>query len=190
MERKRWRSSLMATVIGIMLMGLVGAAHGTVKYTATDMGPNGDGMYIWQYDYFVTASQPFTDFYITFAYDNYYSLSLNNLISDTPLPSNPDWAISLTLTGPATYQNGVYNAVINSGSQGPGEVISGFSVQFVSATPTDQSYVIYDNRNAENSIQVESDTTVPTPEPSTWMLLTLSLGTIFFARRKLTGRVG
>ena len=183
MKQKRWRSGLMAMVMSLMFVGLTGAAHGSVQYTASDRGPNGDGRDIWQYDYFVTSSQPFTDFYVTFAYSNYDSLSLTDLISSANLPANPDWAISLTPTNSVSYQDGVYNAVIASGSQGAGQTISGFSVQFVSAAPTDQTYSIYNNSG--ESTLVEAGATVATPEPTTWALMVISLGTLLIARRRM-----
>ena len=49
MRRIRW----IVLVIGVLLMGLVGAAQGTVVYTLTDMS-NGEGTNLWQFDYTVT----------------------------------------------------------------------------------------------------------------------------------------
>ncbi len=183
MKQKRWRRTLIALVISIMMVGLAGAAYGDIMYTATNRGDNGDGKFIWQYDYLVTSNSPFTDFYIDFPYSNYDSLSTTDLISSAVLPSNPDWTISLTPIIPNS-QNGIYSAVINSGIQSAGQTVSGFSVQFISAAPTDQTYSIYDNSGA--SPLIESGTTVATPEPTTWALMIVSLGTVLIVRRRMT----
>lgn len=81
---------------------------------------------------------------------------------------------------------GLFSAVAQSPYLGiaPGNSASGFSVQFVSTgpTPTLQNFEIYDSGN----IPVESGTTSAVPEPTTWVLLAISLGAVLTARTRCT----
>ena len=165
-----------------LLVALMGNAYGSVSYTATDVGPNGDGMELWQYDFSIlnsTADKNFNEFFVYFDYGLCFSLN--------DLSTNPQWTTAVVepyLNGNSDPVPGFFNAQIISGNRGPDESASGFSVQFVSSAPSVQIYEFYDGGNLMES---GTSTVATTPEPTTWVLLSLSLGTVFALRRKLLG---
>ena len=175
MRRIRW----VVLVIGALLMGLVGTSHGSVEYTLTDLGINDNetGTHLWQNDYIVrnTSSKDLTEFSVYFDYGLYF-----NLIDYNPNPGN--WttlAVSPYDSGGTPYP-GFFNGQLTTGSLASGDTATGFSVQFVSLAPTVQDYLITFSDNT-----TEQGQTMATPEPTTWMLLTISLGAVMAVRRKM-----
>lgn len=177
MRRIRW----IVMVIGVLLMGLVGTAHGTVKYTLTDMS-NGEGTNLWQFDYTVTnttVDKTFNSFLIYFDYGAY------NTLLDTST-NTTYWTTDVVqpyLNPSNSLIPGFFSAMAQSPYLGiaPGDSASGFSVLFVSTGPTLQNFEIYDSGNN----LVDWGTTSAVPEPTTWALLAISLGVVSAARMKM-----
>ena len=125
--QQRRGSSIVAAIIGFMLAGVVGVAHGSVYYSTSFGGDNGDGNSIWKYTFSVTPTRSFTDLWIYFPYD--YFLDLSNPAA------GPGWDAAGT-TAPIAAQlfNGFYLAV-NAQEQRAGVKVEGFSVETVAPLP-------------------------------------------------------
>ncbi len=172
------RIRLISLVIWGLLLGLAGNSYGLLTYSSTDMGANGDGMEQWQYNFSITNTTPdqnFTEFTVYLDYGVYFSLNNTS--------TNQQWFSQaaepyLNVGNPTP---GFFNAQISSGILGPGETASDFSVDFVSSEPFAPLYEIYNVA----ALMESGTSTLATPEPTTWILLSISLGTVFVLRRKL-----
>ena len=168
-QRRRRGRLAAAGIIGIMLAAMVGVAHGSVYYSTSFGGDNGDGTSIWHYTFSVTPTRSFTDLWIYFPYD--YFLDLSNPVA------GPGWdAAGTTAPIAAHLFNGFYLAV-NAQEQRAGVKVEGFSVDTVAPLPLALAYELYNG-----SDPVETGLTA-VPEPATWQLLGF-FGPLLFCLRR------
>ena len=172
MARQRLRSALLAGVIGLMLAGV---AQASVLYSTTWMEDNGDGNSIWKYSFTVLPTQDFTDLLVMFQYD--YFLDLYSPVAGT------GWDTTGT-SAPIPYVANGYFVASNSLVQPAGTPVYGFSVLTVALSSPKPPAVHYELYNGATLSPVESGDTIPTPEPSTYLLVLLGFGGLVRLRRR------
>ena len=167
MKRTRWRYRQMALVIGVMLAGLAGVAHGSVKYSATyDAGADS-----WEYQYFVTNDYSLTEAITTFTIDFLPAPNYTVVSQTVPL----GWYLD-----PGLLPSFV-TAVDTSAGIAPGETLGGFLAAFTysgdpGGVPADQTFI--GNLSGGGDF---SGITTTVPEPGSYLLALLALATV---RRK------
>ena len=168
------RGRIAAGIIGIMLAGMVGMAHGSVYYSTSFGGDNGDGNSIWQYTFAVTPTTVFKELWVYFPYG--YFLDLSNPLAGAGWDATGTTAPNANAAPPF---NGYYLA-INALAQPAGVKVDGFSVETVAPGPLALTYALYDGVNPD---PVETGLTT-VPEPATWQLFGIFGPLLFYIRRR------
>jgi hypothetical protein len=151
-----------------LILGLIENLYATtIHFNASSLGGNR-----WEYNYSITndtLTSSIEEFTIFFNYGQY-----DHLIVTMPLAGWDEITAdpALILNFP---DNGFYDALALSSGIVPGSTASGFSVSFDwlgIGTPGSQQFAIVDPTTL---VDLDTGTTIITPEPSTVLLLSLGL---------------
>jgi hypothetical protein len=158
-----------------LALGYVGEAGAvSIAYRATDL-PDGGGLDLWKYEYFVSGGS----FDTGFGFSILFPVGETQDLQPLPTPADADWDVIAIQPDPQLADDGRYDAQAKVDGATLG---AAFAVQFHwlgAGAPGSQLFELYDPSFAT----IGTGETTPVPEPVTGALLGLGLAAVALARR-------